>query len=334
MSLLWLVTACGGGESANTDTTATTSTATTTTNTATTSQISYTGLAQPAVLTTSNASQIAASVYKNGSAGKELGRVFAAADTTRDERHTASRTTVLTQVIEQILLVTQLNDAASNSGLPKAANTIENTISGSCGGSFTYTLNIVTVTRSFSGLYTFDDYCTTNATLSGSLAVTGEGYDADTQIFSQANISLENLAVDLLTDSFTIDGDMSLVPSNGAALAVTFNALFQDNNSASVYQLDNWSLNLIKGADYLDVSITGIIYLPEYGSLTIITTQPFHYTSASPYPAAGSMVIMGAANSTVTLTALSSTTYQIDTDINGDGAADMTVTGSWADELL
>ena len=67
------------------------------------------------------------------------------------------------------------------------------------------------------------------------------------------------------------------------------------------------------------------------GSVTLQTTTEFQIYYPDAYPSTGAMVITGAANSKVRVTALSSTQVTIEVDEDGDGVYDAPITRNWTD---
>ena len=108
---------------------------------------------------------------------------------------------------------------------------------------------------------------------------------------------------------------------------MTMTMLLKDNNTKKVYKVKDYIMTLTEEVDYVDVEISGTYYDPDYGYVTVATTTPLRIYWGDTYPSAGVLVVTGntgtAGGSTkARLTALSSTTYQVDADTNGDGIYD------------
>ena len=66
------------------------------------------------------------------------------------------------------------------------------------------------------------------------------------------------------------------------------------------------------------------------GSLTFQTLVPFSGIEGAP-PSSGVLKVSGANNTSLTLTALSSTSVRIDVDTNGDGVFDTSTSKTWSE---
>jgi hypothetical protein len=104
--------------------------------------------------------------------------------------------------------------------------------------------------------------------------------------------------------------------------------LLQDNSTGKVYKVEAYTLTLTEQVNYADVELlSGRYFDPDYGYVSITTTTPLRIYVGDNYPSDGVIVVTGntgiAGGSTMArLTALNSTTYQIEADTNGDGAYD------------
>ena len=86
-------------------------------------------------------------------------------------------------------------------------------------------------------------------------------------------------------------------------------------------------MNLTAGIDYLEFEVSGYYYDPDYGYVVISTSIPFVIYVGDYGPSVGVLVITGntgiAGGSTkARFLALSSMTYQVEADTNGDGTYD------------
>jgi len=69
--------------------------------------------------------------------------------------------------------------------------------------------------------------------------------------------------------------------------------------------------------------------LNGYFNFNVPSTAPFVRYAGNAYPSSGTMTVTGANNTSVRLTAISSTAVQLQEDTTGDGKYDKTVTESW-----
>jgi hypothetical protein len=95
----------------------------------------------------------------------------------------------------------------------------------------------------------------------------------------------------------------------------------KDNTLDEVYWINDYNMNITEGYNYVDVSLTGRYYDPNYGYVDISTPTYLRIYDDDFYPSSGAIFVEGSSSS-ATLTALSSTTYQITADFDGDDVAD------------
>ena len=103
--------------------------------------------------------------------------------------------------------------------------------------------------------------------------------------------------------------------------------LLRDNKTIKVCWVNNFSLTLSAGSNYVDFQVSGRYYHPDYGYVNISTPTSFRIYSGSQWPSQGILILDGktgiAGGSTrAKLTVISSTNYQVEADTNGDGTYD------------
>jgi len=84
-----------------------------------------------------------------------------------------------------------------------------------------------------------------------------------------------------------------------------------------------------EGPGYTDATLSGKIYLHDYGCVVISTSTPFQFLAGSTYPASGTMIVTGASNGRAKLTIFDSTGYTVDVDANGDGIYETSNPHTW-----
>lgn len=100
--------------------------------------------------------------------------------------------------------------------------------------------------------------------------------------------------------------------------------VFVDNVTHKTLWLSNVTLVEIIGTGSIDATLSGRIYLHDYGYVDMTTVTPFHYLAGNSYPSGGQFVVAGKDNKKVQLTVVDPTRYQLDVDTNGDGAWEVT----------
>jgi hypothetical protein len=156
-------------------------------------------------------------------------------------------------------------------------------------------------------------------------------------------LSFTNLSIQVSGSKFLVNGGMSLAYNQSSALASSANAsgqslhyVYTENGSTVLNGLlqsftfsstRNNSTYTNSGNFIYAASGSAIGATPV--SFTVATTVPLVRTAPS-YPHQGSLTATGANNSKVRLTALNSTTVQIEVDANGDGTYEHTSTTTWS----
>jgi hypothetical protein len=100
----------------------------------------------------------------------------------------------------------------------------------------------------------------------------------------------------------------------------------KDNKDGKVYWVD-YTMNFWAGSNYVDFGVSGKYYHPDHGYVVISTSTNFRVYFGSKWPSQGVLILDGktgiAGGSTkARLTVVSSTTYRIEADTNGDGVYD------------
>ena len=280
--------------------------------------ISYTGLTTPATIDEDNAEDLAAGAFEGGSMGAAMGGL-GAIETGEGGHIACPRMLKVSQVLEDSLRQVDLISRSDGTFIG-AVTTESGTVHGDCGGSGSYTISIDDQTGEFSGTLDFSSYCDGEVIISGATSFSGE-IDVDTGDILKFNFSFDNLTGTLGTDSFTLNGNISFDVTASPA-TMTMAMLLQDNSTGKVYWLRDYTMTATEGANYVDVELSGRYYDPDYGYVNITTNTPFRIYDGDDWPSEGVLVITGDGNTRARLTVLSSTTYQIEADTNGDGSYD------------
>jgi len=120
---------------------------------------------------------------------------------------------------------------------------------------------------------------------------------------------------------------MGQVPETGAATLYLF---FTDNITLKTVWMSNVVVGTTVGTGTSDVTLSGRIYLHDYGYVDVATPTPFHYLDGSSFPSGGQMTVTGRDDHGVRLTVDSPTQYTLGVELDGDGLYDeLTVTLNW-----
>ncbi len=290
--------------------------------------IVYSGATDQALIDASNAESISTSSFQGGSTGVALGGL-GAVQTTETVHQGRPRSLMLVETLEDAFL--QLDVSSISGGVTSGAiQSVNGTIPGDCPqnpGDASYTISYDDQTGDFSGSFNFNGYCSEGVAISGSASFSGK-IDLNTLNFLNFSISLHTLTVTQGSDSFTTDGDISYDFSTSPKTVTMNNLLIKDNTTSQVFKIENLSMTLVDGSNYVEVNVvSGRFYHPDHGYVDTQTTAPFRIYDRDDWPSQGVLICTGATgggggNTVARLTALSSTQYQVEADTDGDGIYD------------
>jgi hypothetical protein len=287
------------------------------------SGISYSGLTNPATIDANNAEDLLVGAYEGGQTGAAIGQLSVAQTEPRASIR-YPRILKVSQVLEDSLRQVDLT-ARSGEIRISSSKSKTGTIPGACGGSASYTVSVNDQTGDFSGSLSFSSYCEDGVTISGAVDFSGK-VDLVTEELVKFSLTFSALSGTSGSDSFTLNGTISTdLTVSPYILAISM--LLRDNSTGKVYWVKDYTMTVTEGADYGEVEISGAYYDPDYGYVTFSTTVPFRIYDYDDYPTDGVLVVTGdigiAGGSTMArLTVLSSATYQIEADTDGDGTYD------------
>lgn len=189
-------------------------------------------------------------------------------------------------------------------------------LDGSCGGNFSYQLEINKESEKFSGRISFIDYCDYGLKISGETHV-GGNFDVDSGAFESADFSFD----ELIDNSHILEGEISIDLSDSPILA-TFSAYSTTDSSGQVFRIKNYSMNIAEFVGNVEVEVFGTFYHPEYGYVELTTTDPFVVHDDDKWPTSGQILIHGDKDTNAQLTTIDHLRFEIEVDINGDGIFD------------
>ena len=189
-------------------------------------------------------------------------------------------------------------------------------LEGSCGGDFSYTLTFSRTSGQFSGNILFNDYCNDRIIISGETEVDGT-FEVNSAEFFTAVFSFE----DLFDESHILDGEISMDFSDRPVLAI-FTAYSEDESSGKNHWIRDYSINLSELTGRIEIEIFGTFYHPDYGFVTLTTSEPFVVFDEDDWPASGQLIIQGDNDTRAQLSAIDQLQYRIEADTDGDGIFD------------
>jgi len=287
------------------------------------SQITYTGLTTQAQITDANAALFAAGAFSAGQTGSAFSGT-GAVEKSSDETISSFRIFKISQALKDAALQV---DPSSIPGPPFIGASENDTLSGPCGGTVSYTIQYNDATGAFSGTFTFNSYCDTGVTITGRTTVSGT-INTGTSTIEDIRFDFTNLS----DGSSTLDGylDIDFIVS---PIRIGFDALFKDGATSKVYWVSNFEMFITIGGSYVDVNLSsGAYYDPDYGYVTITTPTPFRVYDSDFWPSSGVIVVTGTGNTKARLTTIDNTQCRIDADLDGNGTYEWGPnTYNWAD---
>lgn len=148
-----------------------------------------------------------------------------------------------------------------------------------------------------------------------------------------ARMTFDDLTVTEGTDTATLVGSISAsLGRSGNVVAFSISVAFSLVHGGDSY-LGGTNLQLSEdqvSGDYTMAANGGVSSNTLAGSVVYTTPVPFAGNDlAGPFPSSGVMIVRGANNSSLTITAIDGTTVQIAIDEDGDGQPDATLTITW-----
>ncbi len=218
---------------------------------------------------------------------------------------------------------------------PVGKTVYERTIDGPESGNATVSVNVNDETGDFSGSFVFNSFCDGYDTISGSVNFSGN-LTLATKAINSINMSFNSITLVCEDCSGRMWGTVSMVVE-GNVTTTTYNVSAVEDGTGYSEMLKDFVVVLTKVSE----SYSSILYSETvdgiYGDSTcggyvdVSTEQAFmlyawrnSYTNSYNfgYPYQGVLNMEGAGNTTARLTALSSSTYRIVADTNGDGTDD------------
>lgn len=294
--------------------------------------LSYTGASTAAVLSVDNAETLALESFSSGHNAAGTSDLGALSGVTS---HVSSGPDAGLNAARLFRLLHKAAGAAiitSGGGGQQTLVSLQRseTISGSCGGSVSNSMTINDATLDISLTSVFKNYCEGGVTISGNMSLT--------LILDAASVDYGLMTMTFINLRFRADGESVAMSGNmrfsyyDSVPVLTTNMLIQDA-TGKVFKIENMIITMAEGVDgsgdYLDISMEGRFYDPDYGYVELVTTTPMRvYYLTDNWPSAGSYVLIGANAATVTMTA-DAVGYTLELDLDGVAGVDDSISGAW-----
>ncbi|WP_372680072.1 hypothetical protein [Desulfosarcina sp.] len=305
-----IFTGCGGGGGG--------------TNAVSPTSLSYTGSTDRAIITDSNAAEIAVGAVNGGTSGNPL-TGFAALSEGGGTSDTQRLRVYAPATIMQNAVADLKTVSLHEMGAERTLVTEQETIYGPCGGQATGIIQVDDVTGAFSGSLTFSSYCESNVSLNGSTDFSGK-INLSTDEIVNASFGFSYLTCTESSETYIIDGTLVIV-NHPANMAITVDMLFQDGIGGDVFWIKDYQMDVVETGPTMSMTIFGNFYSPQYGYVVLSTQQALVVDTTDQVPSAGILIAEGENGSAggptmARLTCLSAGLFKVETDTDGDGDYD------------
>jgi hypothetical protein len=322
--LIAIVGSNGGGDGGGTTTTTTTdgTDGDTEGDTGDQADLTYTGSTSEAIIDSGNCLAFCVGAYDGGKTGSATRGSQAGTDS--GENAGLPRILRLSQALgDSLRQIEILNKAGER--FSKDVYTASDTLTGACGGSASYLISLDDQTGYFIGSFTYTDYCSGGVTLDGSADYSGQ-FNMTTSELTTFTFSFNNLTSTSEYESYTLDGDISWDVS-ASSYSLEMDMTMRDNTEQKVYKVEDYSMSLTEVGSEIEFEMSGKFYDPDDGYISVETTTTFVFGYTDYYPYQGVLVVTGApgsagGNTKARLTVISSTTFKVEADTNGDDTYD------------
>lgn len=278
----------------------------------------YTGKTTPATITKSNAEEILQDALNGGVSGAGFSAAFSAIEASGQQAGSPMVYRIISRTADTVAGIAAERSSGSVPASASAIITEPINETGECGGSVTGTMQVNNVTGDVSGTLVFNDLCEMGSYSSGTITITGNGDWASDDMDITMNFDDFSVVSDADDVDATMNGSVRLI-TDGSTDTMTMNIYLKDNGTGDYYWMEDYVLEMYYG-DYADtMEVSGRFYSPEYGYVTLTTTTAFVVDFDDYYPSEGVLIAAGAGNTRAKLTVLSSTSYMVEADENGDG---------------
>jgi hypothetical protein len=300
------------------------------------SGIVYSGLTTPATLTDSNAEEISSEALSLGLDSDE-GMIPMGVNQGSTEHHPKNFDSVQIPLI--LRKAFKLNDFSSFSSAHAATHSYNFTVYDSdpdmCGvagdgGYFSVTGSFNDLNNAFSGSFRFVNFgCEGESQMNGLATFSGEFDDVNGE-FVRVTFNFINLT----GGEFNLHGSISIDNSDPSREVMTFNATGQDPISGKIFKIENYIITIYDYGTYVEIEMSGNFYDPDHGYVTLSTdpVQILVIDNGYEWPSSGILILTGAGDSKVRLTALNNTTCRIEVDADdGDNLYEDLWEVDWVD---
>ncbi len=295
------------------------------------SSVTYTGSTSPAAIADNNAEAVAIDAYQAGARSSFLTGPMSTSPSPAAAAG-SPRTVTLVRTLQSLAGRISPKALASTQGraelAPREMVQINEFFDDGLGGSASLSISGDNVTGEFTGSFTFQNFHANAETVISGGAVISGLIDLATEEMAEITFTFVALTLTDPAGSITISGDVALVASTPSSSA-TLDLMFRDNATGKTVWINNYSLVVTNGPDlspadgtpdYVDVDISGRIYLHDYGYVDVTTTVPMRIYADSMNPSVGTIVMTGSGGRSVRMIVIDELSgFDLEADLNSDG---------------
>jgi hypothetical protein len=287
--------------------------------------LTYSGATNQAVVTADNSQALVVNAMDAGAGGAGISGI-AGLDTVNHGQDATGRPLFLgLAVVMESAIARMDRQSAAEQNPASAVESDADTYPGSCGGSYSYNIQVDTDSGVFSGNLSFNGFCEEGITLNGSASFSGVVNVTLRQV-ETCTVSFNSLTGTSGSGSVTMGGQVYLAVS-GAATMITMDMMVRDNGDGRVCKIENYQMDIADHGAYSVIVVNGRYYDPDYGYVDLETTSALVVDDDDDYPRIGQLILTGANGAAggptaARLTALSETQCRVEADTDGDGIYD------------
>lgn len=282
---------------------------------------SYSGKSTEATVTSSNSEEISDASLDGAGAGTSIGSLGGSGDL-----NNSSHLISMLNSMRKRMLELDVTDRGYSKDIGAISN-FTDTVTSSCGGSYTYNYNIDTTTGDYSGSYTYNEYvdCDDNGTTDGTITYSGV-YNLAGKYFNSLKYTFSSLTYKESNESITMTGTFDLTQSSTRNYSFTMNMDFRDNVKNETFKTENYvvTINTDLADTYGDYTFAGKFYHSVHGFITLSTITTVRAYFADNFPTSGKIKLVGSGNSSILATFTSNNTYTLEIDSDGDSTYETT----------
>lgn len=277
--------------------------------------IQYTGITTQAIIDENNAYDIAVAATTANDKTSSLNVLGAVEQNTTSQQNFIVLD--ISQYLQNVIYKIEANLTPLYIG---AIQTDSDTISGSCGGNFTYNLSVNDVTGNFNGPISFNNYCEEGTKVSGTVSVSGN-ININTLEITNLGMTFNNIQAQDGQESIGMNGSMDFYMGY-PTWQMIMSMIIKDNNRNETYKYENVTYNYTEYSNYTQFTFTGRFYHEDYGYVNMSTLSPFTVSIYDYWPTTGTALAEGQNGTKSKLTIIDSSSFRVTADTDGDGAFD------------